>query len=220
MKNKISIGISSDILEFPMLERVKKLHNYITNYAIFNIIDESENDLCTCLLDNKIEVLINYITNDKISKTNDIPLYFKYHKHINFKDNKIVVKKLNDLKMCFACSKEYYDEIKDKVHTYDDLIKNNITLMTDDRRYEFIKSFLTSHNINLNVETQGIYGSCFGRYYSIFPNFFGYVSEDEAKACNLVKIEFNDEIPNIPYGIAYFKDKEDSLKDIIDILIN
>lgn len=101
------------------------------NVKIKILIDSATN-LNNYLIEHKIDVLIDYLP------------------HINYSEKfNLEVKSLWQYKTCFACSKSFYEEIKDQIHSLSDLEKFKLVISGSSRRRQMLDNVLQKNNITL-----------------------------------------------------------------------
>lgn len=182
----LTIGTTRNIADFTL---PKYLNKFIKKYpdVKLKIYTDSASNLNEYLINHKIDILIDYLPN------------------INYSEKfELEVKPISEYKTCFACSKEYYEQIKSKVRTYEDLINETLVISGNSRRRQMLDEQLQKRNIEL-IPKHLMPDSKLMADFVKENNYIGYFIEEELKEYDLVKIDLADEMPINPIGIIYPK---------------
>ena len=182
----LTIGTTRNIADF-------MLSNYITNFiklyhdVKISIKTDSASNLNDYLIDHKIDVLIDYLPNINYSEKLDLD-----------------VKPITQYNTCFACSKTYYEEIKDKIKSLKDLSQYELVIPGSSRRRQILDEMLQKNDIELNPSHLMPDSKLMADFIKE-NDLIGYFIEDELKEYDLVKIKLKEEMPTNPIGIIYPK---------------
>ena len=136
-------------------------------------------------MNHKIDVLIDYLPNINYSEKFDLE-----------------VKPISQYITCFACSKSYYEKIKNDIHTYNDLSKYTLVISGSSRRRQMLDEELQKRNIELTPKHLMPDSKLMADVIKE-NDYIGYFIEDELKEYDLVKIELDDKMPINPIGIIF-----------------
>lgn len=184
--NKISIGTTRNIADFIL---PKYLNKFIEEYPNVNIkiFTDSASNLNNFITNHKIDVLIDYLP------------------HINYNEKfDLEVKPIAEYTTCFACSKSYYEEIKDKIHSLKDLSNYTLVISGSSRRRQMLDELLQKSNVELNPKHLMPDSKLMADVIKN-NNYIGYFIEDEIEEYDLVKIELEEDMPINPIGVIYPK---------------
>ena len=182
----LTIGTTRNIADYILVPYLTK---FIKNYPSVKvkIYTDSASNLNDYLINHKIDVLIDYLP------------------HINYSEKfDLEVKPIAEYKTCFACSKSYYEKIKDKVYSLKDLNDYILVISGSSRRRQMLDEILQKNNIIL-TPTHLMPDSKLMADFIRDNDFIGYFIEDELKEYDLVKLELKEEMPTNPIGIIYPK---------------
>jgi DNA-binding transcriptional LysR family regulator len=182
----LTIGTTRNIADFILAEYLTKFSKIYPNVKI-NIKTDSATNLNDFLLNHKIDILIDYLP------------------HINYNEKyDLEVMPLTEYNTCFACSKSFYEKIKDKIHNLKDLSNYTLVISGSSRRRQILDEILQKNNINLSPKHLMPDSKLMADYIKA-NDFIGYFIEDELKEYDLIKIELEEEMPTNPIGIIYPK---------------
>lgn len=182
----LTIGTTRNIADFILS---KYLTDFIKLYpdVKINIKTDSASNLNEYLLNHKIDVLIDYLP------------------HINYSEKfDLEVKPINQYKTCFACSKIYYEKIKNEIHTLKDLSKYKLVISGSSRRRQMLDEILQKNGIDINPNHLMPDSKLMADFIKS-NDYIGYFIEDELNEYDLIKIELKEDMPTNPIGIIYPK---------------
>ena len=137
-------------------------------------------------------------------KDRDLQQTYQYIcKIIEGKEN-LEIQPISQYNTCFACCKSYYEKIKDKVRSLNDLSNYTLVISGSSRRRQMLDEILQKDNIKLNPKHLMPDSKLMADYIKA-NDYIGYFIEDELKEYDLVKMELKEEMPKNPIGIIYSK---------------
>lgn len=182
----LTIGTTRNIADFVLGSYLTKFSKRYPNVKI-HIYTDSASNLNEYLMNHKIDILIDYLP------------------HINYSEKfDLEIQPISQYNTCFACSKRYYEKIKDKVHSLNDLSDYTLVISGSSRRRQMLDEILQKDNIKLNPKHLMPDSKLMADYIKA-NDYIGYFIEDELKEYDLVKIELKEEMPKNPIGIIYPK---------------
>ena len=182
----LTIGTTRNIADFLLPKFLNKFTKVFPDVKI-KIITDSASNLDNFLLEHKIDILIDYLP------------------HINYNEKfDLEVKLIGQYTTCFACSKSYYETIKNKIHTYDDLSDYILVVSGASRRRQMLDEELQKRDIRLQPKHLMPDSKLMAEFIKE-NNYIGYFIEDELKEYDLVKIEMDEDMPINPIGVIYPK---------------
>ena len=182
----LTIGTTRNIADFVLEKYLTKFTEKYPNVKI-HIFTDSATNLNDYLMNHKIDILIDYLP------------------HINYSEKfDLEIQPISQYNTCFACSKNYYEKIKDKIHTLKDLSSYTLVISGSSRRRQMLDEILQSKNIEIKPQHLMTDSKLMADYIKA-NNFIGYFIEDELEEYNLAKIELKEEMPKNPIGIIYPK---------------
>lgn len=197
----LTIGTTRNIADFVLAKYLTKYSNMYPNVK-YKIYTDSATNLNEFLMNHKIDVLIDYLP------------------HINYNEvYDLVVTPIEEYRTCFACSKEYYNKIKNKIKSLKDLNDYTLVISGSSRRRQMLDEILQKNKIEL-----------FPKH--LMPDsklmadvvkqneFIGYFIEDELEAYDLVKLELKELMPVNPIGIIYPKNVNKVAKNFVNLVID
>lgn len=196
-----TIGTTRNIADFALakfMTKFKKLYPKVK----YHILTDNANNLNHYLLNREIDVLIDYLPNNNYTE--------KYN---------IEIKPIGYFNTCFACSKSFYEKIKDDIHSIKDLAKYELVVSGKSRRRQMLDELLQKNNININPDHL-LPDSKLMADYIKDNDYIGYFIEDELDTYNLVKIELEEEMPINPIGIIYPKNINHVAREFVNMVIN
>lgn len=182
----LTIGTTRNIADFVLPKYLNKFTKIFPNVKL-KIYTDSASNLNDYLINHKIDVLIDYLPNDYYSEKFDLE-----------------IKPISHYNTCFACSKIFYEEIKNNVHSLKDLSKYTLVISGSSRRRQMLDEILQKNNIELNP-THLMPDSKLMADYIKDNDYIGYFIEDEIKEYDLAEIKLEEEMPINPIGIIYPK---------------
>ncbi len=198
----LTIGTTRNIADFILGDYLTKFSKKYPNVKI-HIYTDSASNLNDYLINHKIDILIDYLP------------------HINYSEKfDLEVQPISQYNTCFACSKNYYEKIKDKIKSLNDLSNYTLVISGSSRRRQMLDEILQKNNIKLNP-THLMPDSKLMADYIKDNDYIGYFIEDEIKEYDLVKINLKEEMPINPIGIIYPKKTINHVaRDFVEIVIN
>ena len=197
----LTIGTTRNIADFVLSDYLSEFIKLYPSVKI-NIKTDSASNLNEYLVNHKIDVLIDYLPNINYSEKLDLE-----------------VKPITQYKTCFACSKTYYEKIKDKVKNLKDLINYDLVISGGSRRRQMLDEILQINGIELNPKYQMPDSKLMADFIKE-NDFVGYFIEDEVKEYDLVKLKLKEEMPINSIGIIYPKKTINHVaKDFVNIVL-
>ena len=182
----LTIGTTRNIADFVLEKYLTKFTKKYPNVKI-HIFTDSATNLNDYLMNHKIDILIDYLP------------------HINYSEKfDLEIQPISQYNTCFACSKNYYERIKDKINTLKDLSNYTLVISGSSRRRQMLDEILQSENIEIKPQHLMPDSKLMADYIKA-NDFIGYFIEDELKEYNLAKIQLKEEMPKNPIGIIYPK---------------
>ena len=196
----LTIGTTRNIADFILPKYLNKFTETFPNISL-KILTDSASNLDNYLLNHKIDVLIDYLP------------------HIDYNEKfDLEVKLIDQYTTCFACSKSYYEKIKDKIHTYNDLSNYTLVISGASRRRQMLDEELQKRNIELHPKHLMPDSKLMADFIKE-NDCIGYFIEDELKEYDLIKINMDDPMPINPIGIIYPKKTINHVaRDFIEIV--
>lgn len=197
----LTIGTTRNIADFTLSKYITKFTKKYPSVKIKVNTDNAHN-LNDYLLQHTIDILIDYLP------------------HINYSEKfDLEVKPISQYATCFACSKSYYEQIKNDIKSLKDLSKYTLVISGSSRRRQMLDEILQKNNIEL-TPTHLMPDSKLMADYIKDNNFIGYFIEDELEEYDLVKIELEEDMPINPIGVIYPKKTINNVaRDFINILV-
>ncbi len=128
------------------------------------------------------------------------------------------MKPITEYKTCFACSKKYYEEIKNKINSLSDLKQETLVISGSSRRRQMLDEVLQKNNIEL-MPKHLMPDSKLMADIIKENNFIGYFIEDEVIEYDLQKLELKEQMPINAIGIIFPKYlTNDITKKFIEII--
>lgn len=195
----ITIGTTRNISDYYLAKYLTKFNKLYPDVKI-NILTDSASNLNDYLNNYKIDFLIDYLPNINFSKKLDFE-----------------IKPISRYVTCFACSKSYYEKIKDNIKSIKDLDNYKLVIQGSSRRRQMLDEILQENNIKLCPTLQMPDSRLMAE---IVKNndFIGYFIEEEVEDFGLVKLNIQEELPINNIGIIYPKKTiNKSAKDFIKL---
>ena len=198
----LTIGSTRNIADFVLAKYISAFSKEYPNVKI-SIKTDSASNLNEYLINHKIDILVDYLP------------------HINYSEKfALEVKPIYEYKTCFACSKQYYEKIKNKIHSLKDLLKYDLVISGNSRRRQMLDEILQKNDIKLNPRHLMPDSKLMADFVKD-NGYIGYFIEEELDIYDLVKIELKEEMPINPIGIIYPKNTINHVaRDFIDIIIS
>lgn len=198
----LTIGTTRNIADFILSGYLSKFIKLYPNVKI-NIKTDSASNLNEYLINHKIDILIDYLPNINYSEKLDLE-----------------VKSITQYNTYFACSKTYFEEIKDNIKTLKDLTQYNLVISGSSRRRQMLDEILQRNDVELNPKYQMPDSKLMADFIKD-NNFIGYFIEEEIKEYDLVKINLKEDMPINSIGIIYPKKTINHIaKDFVNIMLN
>lgn len=195
----LTIGTTRNIADFGLSKFLTKFNQNYPDVK-YRIFTDSATNLNDYLLNRKIDVLIDYLPNNNYSEKFDLE-----------------IKPIAQFTTCFACSKTYYEKIKNDIHSLKDLSKYTLVISGSSRRRQMLDEILQKDNIKLDPQHLMPDSKLMADFIKD-NDYIGYFMEDELKEYDLVKIELKEEMPVNPIGIIYPKNINRVARDFIKIV--
>lgn len=199
--NNITIGTTRNIADFFLSPYISKFAKLYPNIRI-SIKTDSASNLNEYLVNRKIDVLIDYLP------------HINYSEKYNFE-----VKYVSQYNTCFACSKSYYEKIKNNIKSLKDLDNYKLVISGASRRRQILDQTLQENKVELNAE----YLMPDSKLMADFVknnDCVGYFIEDEIKVYDLVKLKIKEEMPCNSIGIIFPKGTLNKIaQDFINVML-
>lgn len=197
----LTIGTTRNIADFVLSKYLTKFNKIYPNVKL-KIYTDSATNLNEYLMNHKIDLLIDYLP------------------HINYSEKfDLIVRPIEEYKTCFACSKNYYNEIKNNITSLKDLNKYTLVISGSSRRRQMLDEILQKNNIILKPKHLMPDSKLMADFIKD-NDFIGYFIEDELKTYDLQKINLKEEMPVNPIGIIYSKNTNPIAKNFVKIITN
>lgn len=196
----LTIGTTRNISDFALSKYLIKFNKRFPHIKI-NIFTDSASNLNDFLINHKIDVLIDYLPNPNFSESQ------------GFK-----IKPIEKFNTCFACSKEYYNEVKDNIKNICDLKNYKLIIPGASRRRQMLDEILQINNLTLDPLLQ--MPDCKLMADVVKENkFIGYFIEEELEEYDLIKINL-EEMPKNFIGIIYHQASINNIaKEFVEIVL-
>lgn len=196
----LTIGTTRNISDYALNEYLTKFKKKFPEVK-YRIFTDSATNLNDYLLNRKIDVLIDYLPNTNYSEKYDLE-----------------IKPISYFTTCFACSKTFYEKIKNDIHSLKDLLKYDLVISGSSRRRQMLDEILQKDNVSLNPQHLMPDSKLMADYIKA-NDCIGYFIEDELETYDLVKIELEEEMPINPIGIIYPKNINHVARDFVKMII-
>ncbi len=197
----LTIGTTRNIADFSLSKYLSKFSKLYPDVK-FKIFTDSASNLNDYLLNRKIDILFDYIPNINYSEKFDLN-----------------VNPISQYNTCFACSKSYYEKIKNDIHSLSDFSKYTLVVSGSSRRRQMLDEILQKNNIDLKPKHLMPDSKLMADYIKD-NNYIGYFIEDELEEYDLVKIELKEDMPINPIGIIYPKNINTVAKDFVNVVLD
>lgn len=182
----LTIGVTRNIADY-FLPTV--LSEFIKKYPFvkIKIIIDSASNLNEYIVNHKIDVLIDYLP------------------HINYSTKfEFNVKPVSEYNTCFACSKNYYKKIENKVSSLIDLKHETLVISGNSRRRQMLDEVLQKNNVELMpkhlMPDSKLMADIIKK-----NDFIGYFIEDEVIEYDLMKVKLKEQMPKNVIGVIFPK---------------
>lgn len=198
----LTIGTTRNISDHKLLKYLLVFNKYYPKVKIKIFTDNAKN-LNEYLMHHKIDVLIDYLP------------------HINYSENlETEVISIGEFETCFACSKKTYENIKDSVHSLNDLNNYNLVIPGNSRRRQLLDEVLQLNNINLEPVIL-MPDSKLMADFVFSTDYIGYFVKEELKELDLMELHLKEKMPVNAIGLVYLKNTINPLaKKFVDIVLN
>lgn len=197
----LTIGTTRNIADFVLSKFLTKFNKKYPNIK-YKIYTDNASNLNDYLMNHKIDLLIDYLPQINYSEKYDL-----------------IVKPIEEYKTCFACSKEYYNIIKDKITSLKDLPNYTLVISGSSRRRQMLDEILQKNNINLEPKHLMPDSKLMADFIKD-NNYIGYFIEDETETYDLKKINLKEEMPVNPIGLIYPKNTNHITKEFVETIID
>ena len=196
----LTIGTTRNIADFVLSKYLTSFNKIYPNVK-YKIYTDSATNLNEFLMNHKIDVLIDYLP------------------HINYNEvYDLVVTPIEEYRTCFACSKGFYNKIKNKIKSLNDLNNYTLVISGSSRRRQMLDDILQRNKVEL-FPTHLMPDSKLMADFVKQNDYIGYFIEDELVAYDLVKIELKELMPLNPIGIIYSKNVNKVAKNFVNLVI-
>lgn len=196
----LTIGTTRNIADFVLAKYLTKFSELYPNIK-YKIYTDSATNLNEFLMNHKIDILIDYLP------------------HINYNEvYDLIVTPIEEYRTCFACSKEYYSKIRNKIKSLKDLNDYTLVISGSSRRRQMLDEILGKNKVELFPKHLMPDSKLMADVVKQ-NNFIGYFIEDELKSYDLVKIELEELMPVNPIGIIYSKNINKVAKNFVNLVI-
>ena len=129
------------------------------------------------------------------------------------------MKPLTQYNTCSACSKSYYENIKNKIKSLKDLTNYDFVISGSSRRRQMLDEILQRNDVELDSKYQMPDSKLMADFIKK-NDFIGYFIEDEIEEYDLVKIDLKEKMPINAIGIIYPKKTINHVaKDFVNIVL-
>jgi len=183
----LTIGTTRNIADFALCKYLTQFHE-LYPHVKYKIYTDNASNLNELLISHKIDILIDYLP------------------HINYNTKfGLEIRPLEMYHTCFACSKSYYEKVKDSIFSLKDLEHYPLVISGSSRRRQMLDEILQKNNVLLSPKHLMPDSKLMADFIKK-NDCIGYFIEDEVEAYGLVKIEIKEELPVNPIGVIYYKD--------------
>ena len=202
LSGNLIIGTTRNIADNKLC---KFLNIFSKNYpkVKIKIITDSAKNLNEYLLNHKIDILIDYLPQINFSEKDDM-----------------AIKSFDKFNTCFACSKNYYEEIENNIKSLKDLSKYNLVIPGSSRRRQYLDEFLQTYNVKLKPNIEMPDSKLMADFIKQ-NNYIGYFIEDEAITNDLKILNLKEKMPLNSIGVIYSKSSINNIaKKFVELLLN
>ena len=134
--DKIIIGTTKNIADYFLKDFILNFYKENPNIK-FSVRTSDSKSLKQLLFNREIDFMIDYL-----------PF------NVDNKDLNVVIKPIGEFKTCFACTKTYFEENKDKLDSLKNIVKQNIFAPGISRRRQILDQFLFQQGLKIdpNIE--------------------------------------------------------------------
>lgn len=197
----LTIGTTRNIADFSLSKYLSKFSKLYPDVKL-KIFTDSASNLNDYLLNHKIDILFDYLPNINYSEKFDLN-----------------VQPISQYDTCFACSKSYYEKIKDSITSLNDLSKYTLVISGKSRRRQMLDEILQKNNIDLKPKHLMPDSKLMADYIKD-NDYIGYFIEDELEEYDLTKINLKEDMPTNSIGIIYPKRINKVAKDFVDVVLD
>lgn len=198
----LTIGTTRNIAD-NLLSKYLILFNNLYPDVKIKILTDSASNLYDYLENHKIDVLIDYLPYGKDNAKFDM-----------------VVKPIGAFSTCFACSKSYYEKIKNNINTIKDLSDYNLVIPGSSRRRQLLDDIIQLSNTELNPIIE-MPDSKLMIDFVKEKDFIGYFIKEELKGSELEILKLIDKLPTNPFGLIYHKSTTTDIgKKFIELVLS
>lgn len=196
----LTIGTTRNIADFSLSKYLSKFSKLYPDVKL-KIFTDSASNLNDYLINHKIDILFDYLPNINYSEKFDLN-----------------VQPISQYDTCFACSKSYYEKIKDSITSLNDLSKYTLVISGKSRRRQMLDEILLKNNIDLKPKHLMPDSKLMADYIKD-NDYIGYFIEDELEEYDLAKINLKEDMPINAIGIIYPKRINKVAKDFVDVVL-
>lgn len=197
----ITIGTTRNIADYCLTKYLSKFNSLFPNVKV-NVLTDSASNLNNYLMNHKIDILIDYLPNINFNEKYDLE-----------------IKPIAKYNTYFACSKEYYQQIKNKVNSLNDLSNYKLIIQGNSRRRQMLDDTLQINNIKLDPVLQMPDSRLMAEMVKS-NDYIGYFIEEEIEDFDLVKLNIKEQLPTNIIGIIYPKKTINKVaKNFINIVL-
>lgn len=182
----LTIGTTRNIADNLLAQYLIDFNDLYPNVKV-KILTDSASNLHEYLEKHKIDILIDYLP------------YTKYDAKFD-----MVVIPIGSFNTCFACSKIYYEKIKNNVTKISDLKNLNLVIPGNSRRRQLLDETIQLSNTKLNPIIE-MPDSKLMIDFVERKDFIGYFINEEIKDSDLEILHLEDKLPLNAYGLIYHK---------------
>ena len=141
--------------------------------------------------------------------------------HINSSEKyNFEVKTINEFHTCFACSKSFYEDNKNKIKSLSDLNNYKLVIPGSSRRRQMLDEILQSNNIVLNPTIEMPDSKLMIDFVNN-NDYIGYFIEEELDNTELVKLDLKENMPTNAIGIIYHKKTiNNTAKTFVELVVS
>ncbi len=182
----IAIGTTRNIADNKLSQYLLLFNKMYPDVKVKVFIDSASN-LNDFLVQHKIDVLIDYLPN------------------INFSENlNVEIKAIDKFNTCFACSKEFYEQIGKDIKDLSELSNYKLIIPGSSRRKQMLDMLLQSNNIELTPVMEMPDSKLMADLVKD-NDYIGYFIDNEADNYDLAKLNLDVQLPVNPIGLIYRK---------------
>lgn len=185
--DKIIIGTTKNIADYFLKDFILNFYKENPNIK-FSVRTSDSKSLKQLLFNREIDFMIDYL-----------PF------NVDNKDLNVVIKPIGEFKTCFACTKTYFEENKDKLDSLKNIVKQNIFAPGISRRRQILDQFLFQQGLKIDPNIE-VHNSELLLNLVRLNNGIGYFIYDEIKdkLDEFVILDDYNKFPTNPIGLMYF----------------